>query len=117
MKKLTFLFTVLLFSIKVQSLKTPDFIRRYPELIGEALNQGENHGWQINFNGYGVPIAWRTLTRDEIVAMGPNVTEVVYHDPAELMDYPCYELVEANWQGQVVPGPRLLEIVSILFNL
>ncbi|MEZ5274753.1 MAG: M23 family metallopeptidase [Opitutaceae bacterium] len=104
-------------SIKVQSLKTPDFIRRYPELIGEELNQGESHGWQINFNGYGVPIAWRTLTREEVVVMGPNVTEVVYHDPSELMDYPCYELVEANWQGQVVPGPRLLEIVSILFNL
>jgi len=104
-------------SLKVQSLKTPDFIRRYPELIGESLNQGEIHGWQINFNAYGLPSAWRTLTKDEVVTMGPNVTEVVYHDPTELMAYPCHELVEANWQGTVVPGPRLLEIVNILFDL
>ena len=112
-----FLMQPIAVSLKVQSMKTPDFIRRYPELIGETLNQGESHGWQINFNSYGIPTAWRNLTRDEVVAMGPNLTEVVYHDPAELANYPCYELVESNWQGQVVPSPRLLEIVSILFDL
>lgn len=104
-------------SLKVQSLKKPDFIRRYPDLIGESPNQGEIYGWQINFNAYGLPSAWRTLTKSEVVTMGPNTTEVVYHDPGELVNYPCHELVEANWQGKVVPGPRLLEIVSILFDL
>ena len=105
-------------SLKVQALKSPDFIRRYPSLIGEALSKGKGgHGWQINFNAYGLPTAWRTLTKDEVVGMGPNVTEVVYHDPEELDRYPCHELVEANWQGEVVAGPRLLEIISILFNL
>jgi murein DD-endopeptidase MepM/ murein hydrolase activator NlpD len=104
-------------SLKVQSLKKPDFIRRYPELIGERSNQSEAHGWQINFNAYGFPVAWRTLTKDEVTTMGPNLTEVVYHDSTELMSYPCHELVEANWQGTVVPAPRLLEIVNILFDL
>lgn len=105
-------------SLKVQALKSPDFIRRYPELIGEALNKGKGgHGWQINFNAYGLPTAWRTLSKDEVVGMGPNVTEVVYHDPQELDRYPCHELVEANWQGEVVAGPRLLELIGILFNL
>jgi len=104
-------------SLKVQSLKKPDFIRRYPELIGESSNQSEVHGWQINFNAYGLPSAWRALTKNEVVTMGPNPTEVVYHDPNELSRFPCNELIEANWQGAVVAGPRLLEIVSIIFDL
>ncbi len=112
-----FLMQPIAVSLKIQSLKAPDFIRRYPDLIGEDLNQGSAHGWQINFNAYGLPTAWRTLTKQEVVGMGPNVTEVVYHDPHELGKYRCNELVEANWQGEVVPGPRLLEIVGILFDL
>ena len=103
-------------SLKVQSLKTPDFIRRYPEFIGESPTQGEVYGWQVNFNAHGLSSAWRTLTKDEVITMGPNIPEVVCHDPAELMNYPCHELVEENWQGTVVPGPLLREIVNIIFD-
>lgn len=63
---------------------TPDFVRRYPELVAdggsEATLAEAGGGWEITLNPTGVPFRWRRMATAETVGWKPGEVRIVQVD-------------------------------------
>ncbi len=65
--------------LRIATLRTPDFVLRYPSLLTRPRPIGPVGGWEIRFNWTGVPFSWTPLTASEVAGLPreqPRIIEV-----------------------------------------
>jgi peptidoglycan LD-endopeptidase LytH len=102
--------------VRVATMRVPDFIRRYPDLLTKKMPVGPIGGWEVQCNATGLPFAWTPLTPNEVIGMRPNTARIVAVDAAALRAYRCKKLALPRGGGHV-PGPDLDRILEQVFGL
>lgn len=65
--------------LRIATMRTPDFVTRYPSLLTKPLPIGIVPGWDIKFNWTGLPFSWTPLTAMEVAGIPvdqPRILEV-----------------------------------------
>ena len=70
--------------VRIATVQTPDFVRRYPSLVTKDLPMGLPAGWEIKCSWTGLPVAWTPLTPAEVVGMPSLQPVIVEADAAAL---------------------------------
>lgn len=102
--------------VRIATLRTPDFVRRYPSLVSGAAPIGPAAGWEIRFNWTGLPFAWRPLTAAEAAGLPRNRPEVVEVDAAIERRERSRTLAVRRRDGWT-PGSDLNTVLEQLFGL
>jgi peptidoglycan LD-endopeptidase LytH len=102
--------------VRVATSVTPDFIQRYPALLRKPVPVGLVAGWELECNSTGVPFGWTPLTSIEVMAMRPNVPEIVSAEVALLRAYHCKSIARPRGSGYV-PGADLLTMLQQVFGI
>lgn len=68
--------------VRVATLRTPDFVARYPALMTKPKPFGVIGGWEIAFSWSGLPLAWTPLTAAETAGLPPEKPVLVEVDAA-----------------------------------
>jgi len=67
--------------LRLSTRRVPDFVQRYPSLLTKPMS-ADVAGWEIKFNGTGLPYSWTPLSVMETIGMTPNVPKIVEVDAA-----------------------------------
>lgn len=102
--------------LRIATIKTPDFVTRYPALLTRPLPIGPVAGWEIRFNWTGVPFSWTPLTSMEVVGLRPNQPHVVEVNAARDRKEKSRSLAVQR-RGGWVPGKDLETALQLLFGL
>jgi hypothetical protein len=102
--------------VRVATSRVPDFITRYPALLRRPLPAGPVAGWEIECNATGLPFAWTPLGPTDVMAMRPNIAQIVSVEAAALRAYRCKSLAKPRGAGYV-PGSDLLTMLQQVFGL
>ncbi|HEX9783682.1 MAG TPA: M23 family metallopeptidase [Opitutaceae bacterium] len=102
-------------TVLVRSAFTPDFVRRYPELVDGGPPEAGVAGWEIDFTWFGLPKAWRRLDAKTVAEAPAGKTAVLFHDAALLERFPCQDAVRTR-RGRVSMGGRARDAIEILFT-
>lgn len=102
--------------LRIATIKTPDFVTRYPALLTRPLPVGPVAGWEIRFNWTGVPFSWTPLTSMEVVGLRPNQPHVVEVNAARDRKERSRSLAVQR-RGSWVPGKDLETVLQLLFGL
>lgn len=99
------------FTLQVNSRKVPDFIQRYPHLLGRPIPAGGPRAWEIDFTWYGLPVRWTPLTtspgeRGEV--------RVVWYDEELMTANACRRTLLIR-RGQPVLGAHTERVLELLF--
>jgi peptidoglycan LD-endopeptidase LytH len=100
-------------TVVVRSKRVPDFVTRHPGLVTAPLE--DIAGWQIEFTWYGLPKAWRPLGAEDPAVATVTGRAIVFAEAALLERFPCQKVVSLQG-GAHVPGPKLQEILDLLFT-
>lgn len=103
-------------TVRIKTGKLPDFAQRYPALRPEPLPFRGLAGWEVDFDRFGVPIAWRPLLAEAVSDYRRLEVRVVDFDAAAEADTPCKDLVRRRG-GNPVPGDDLQTNLQLLFGL
>ena len=60
---------VLLLRLRIATIRTPDFVTRYPSLLTKPVSLGVVCGWDIAFNWTGIPFSWTPLSAMEVAGI------------------------------------------------
>lgn len=101
-------------SVVIREEMRPDFVQRYPALVAE-VSPDHLAGWQIDFTWFGLPKYWRPLTDADLAQVPGEEPTIVFHDAKLLERYPCQSVVQMR-RGSALPGPKLRQILAILFS-
>lgn len=101
-------------TLRVATLRVPDFVRRYPSLLRKPIG-GIVAGWEISCNATGLPFAWTPLSANEVIGLRAGEVRVVSADAAVLRAHRCKDLVRVRG-GSYSPGGDLRTIVEQLFG-
>lgn len=101
-------------TVFVRSPRVPDFVERYPGLLGAALPAEDIAGWRIDFTWFGLPKAWWPVVSAEAEAHKTAGREIVFADGALLGRFPCQRVVRTR-NGRHLIGPKLQDALDILF--
>jgi peptidoglycan LD-endopeptidase LytH len=63
--------------LRIATMRTPDFVVRYPSLLTKPLPFGPVAGWEIRFNWTGLPFAWTPLTAAELAGLKAGQPQLV----------------------------------------
>jgi len=102
--------------LRIATIRTPDFVTRYPSLLTKPLPVGPVAGWEIRFNWTGVPFSWTPLTSMEVVALRPNQPQLVEVNAARERREKSRSLAVQR-RGAWVPGKDLETVLQLLFGL
>lgn len=96
----------------------PDFLRRYPSLLGSAPAPvvGFGGGWEIDFGATGVPLRWRRLPASELTGWKTDEVRIVAVDETLLAANRGRDLVKTS-RGRPVPDEDLRTVLELLFGL
>lgn len=101
------------FSLRVFEKKTPNFIKRYPTLVTQPLNQKSIEAWDIDFTWFALPIRWTPLydlnnqsKQIHLTAYNPNV----------FSQYNCTDTITVKKGNAPVHGKVLKKTLSLLFE-
>lgn len=102
--------------LRMATIRTPDFVTRYPSLLTKPLPVGPVAGWEILFNWSGVPFSWTPLTSMEVVGLlrdKPKLVEV----NAALERQQRSKSLAVSRRGNWTPGKDLETVLQLLFGL
>jgi hypothetical protein len=102
-------------TIVTRATRVPDFVTRYPGLVAAPAPAEGLAGWQIEFTWFGVPKLWRPLAENDAALSGVTGREIVFADADLLERFPCQNVARTQG-GRHVPGPKLQEILDLLFT-
>lgn len=102
--------------LRIATIRTPDFVTRYPALLTRPLPVGPVAGWEIRFNWTGVPFSWTPLTSMEVVGLRPNQPHVVEVNAARDRKERSRSLAVQR-RGSWVPAKDLETVLQLLFGL
>jgi hypothetical protein len=64
-------------TLRIATLRTPDFVTRYPSVLTKELPFGPVGGWEIKFTWTGIPFAWTPLTAAEVIGLPRDQPRIV----------------------------------------
>jgi hypothetical protein len=102
-------------TVRIATLRVPDFVRRYPSLVtkhGPMLIAG----WEVGFDWTGLPCRWTPLDAAAVKGMRPNQVQILSVDAATEKREKSKVLVVSR-RGQWEPGEDLLSVLQLLFGL
>ena len=102
--------------LRIATNRVPDFIRRYPVLRVGEIPEEPTAGWEVAFNGFGVPFSWRALVPSEVDGYKPNEVRIVATDDAVLRACRCKDLTR-KVRGRLQPDDDLQAALQLLFGL
>ena len=102
--------------LRIATIRTPDFVARYPSLLTRPLPVGPVAGWEIRFNWTGVPFSWTPLTSMEVVTLRPNQPQIVEVNAVRERREKSRSLAVQR-RGSWVPGKDLETVLQLLFGL
>ncbi|MCF3648308.1 M23 family metallopeptidase [Synoicihabitans lomoniglobus] len=102
--------------VRIATTKTPDFVKRYPSLVGATVPAGDLAGWEISFNQHGVPFAWRALRKAAVKDYKRLESRVVWRDSDALRACRCKDLVRKRW-GHYRPDSDMQRNLQLLLGL
>ena len=103
-------------TVRIATLRTPDFVLRYPSLMTKELPLAPVAGWEIKFNWTGVPIAWTPLTVAETVGL-PREQARVINVNAEVERRQRSKTLVVSRRGSWVVGKDLETVLQQLFGV
>lgn len=96
---------------------TPDFLRRYPELVAEPLREGEPvTAWEVDFTWNQVPIRWVARYAADGVVGTPGTLQVLAYDPQVLQSCRCRSSLEIEPGGKVKLGENLRTTLELVLG-
>jgi hypothetical protein len=102
--------------VRVAASRTPDFIKRYPELLRKEIPLGLLGGWEIQFSATGVPFAWTPLTPAQMGGQRAGSVQILAVDAAALRRNRGKSLAVAKGSGHV-PGRDLTTALQLVLGL
>jgi hypothetical protein len=103
-------------TVRIATLRTPDFIMRYPSLLTKELPLGPVAGWELKCGWTGVPVAWTPLSVSEVIGLPrdqPRITAV----NAEALRRQRSKSVAVSRGGGWMPGKDLQTVLEQLFGV
>jgi murein DD-endopeptidase MepM/ murein hydrolase activator NlpD len=64
-------------TLRIATIRTPDFVTRYPSVLTKELPLGPVGGWEIKFDWTGIPFAWTPLTAIEAIGLVRDQPRIV----------------------------------------
>ncbi|MBC7369266.1 MAG: M23 family metallopeptidase [Undibacterium sp.] len=64
-------------TLRIATIRTPDFVLRYPSLVTKELPLGPVAGWEIKCNWTGIPVGWTPLTANEVIGLARDQARIV----------------------------------------
>ncbi len=103
-------------TIQIKTSQIPSFVQRYPRLIlGETLPTKPITGWQIEFSTGGLPKQWTPLYTPLPELKHKGSIRLISYDAALLKQNPGLKLIQWNNKGNTTIGPKLKQIINLLF--
>ena len=101
--------------LRVATLRTPDFVTRYPPLLTKPLPLGPVAGWEIQFNWTGIPFAWTPLAAADVVGLKPEQPLLVGVNAA-IERRERSKTLAVSRRGTWTPGKDLETALQLLFG-
>ncbi|HET7537327.1 MAG TPA: M23 family metallopeptidase, partial [Candidatus Didemnitutus sp.] len=103
--------------VRVVTTRVPDFIQRYPALLGKPLpTVGLVGGWDLECNSTGLPFRWTPLTTADVAGARAGSVQILSADAVALRAYHCKSLVRTH-RGDNIPGADLETILQQMFGV
>ncbi len=102
--------------LKIATVRTPDFVQRYPSLLTRPLPLGLVSGWEIRFNWTGLPFSWTPLAPDEVAGLRPHDPQIIEVNSAVERRERSRSLAVQR-RGAWEPGRDLETVLQQLFGL
>lgn len=102
--------------LRIATLRTPDFVTRYPALVKGADPAEGRAGWEISVNATGVPFAWRPLGPGEVSGYKPDEVRIIEVNTQGAHAGRCKALVVTR-RGRSEPAKDLATVLQQLFGL
>jgi hypothetical protein len=99
---------------RIATLRTPDFVRRYPSLVTKHRPM-IIAGWEVGFNWTGLPCRWTPLDVNAVKGMRPNQVRITSVDAATEKREKSKTLAIFR-HGQWEPGEDLQSVLQLLFG-
>jgi murein DD-endopeptidase MepM/ murein hydrolase activator NlpD len=103
-------------TVRIATLRTPDFVTRYPSLLTKPLPLGPVGGWEIKFSWTGLPIAWTPLSALEVAGL-PRDQPRILSVNAEAERRQRSKTLAVSRRGAWAVGKDLETVLQQLFGL
>lgn len=103
-------------TVRIATLRTPDFVTRYPSLLTKPLPLGPVGGWEIKFSWTGLPIAWTPLSAIEVAGL-PRDQPRIMSVNAEIERRQRSKTLAVSRRGSWAVGKDLETVLQQLFGL
>jgi murein DD-endopeptidase MepM/ murein hydrolase activator NlpD len=102
-------------TLRIATMRTPDFVTRYPALLTKELPLGPVAGWEIKFAWTGLPVAWTPLTSLETLGLARDLPRIISVDAEVEKRQRSKSLAVAKGGGWAV-GNDLEPVLQLLFG-
>jgi murein DD-endopeptidase MepM/ murein hydrolase activator NlpD len=103
-------------TVRIATMRTPDFVTRYPSLLTKPLPLGPVGGWEIKFSWTGLPIAWTPLSALEVAGL-PRDQPRILSVNAEVERRQRSKILAVSRRGAWAVGKDLETVLQQLFGL
>ncbi len=101
------------FTLRINTRKTPNFIRRYPSLQKGEISDRTLVGWDVDFTGFGLPVGWKPLSNDGLLEpWKENRVILLDSKPGNGIRFSCRNTISAD--GSM--GSHLSQVLELLFK-
>jgi hypothetical protein len=102
-------------TLRIATLRTPDFVTRYPALLTKELPLGPVAGWEIKFAWTGLPVAWTPLTSLETLGLARELPRIISVNAEVEKRQRSKSLAVAKGGGWAI-GKDLETVLQLLFG-
>lgn len=102
-------------TLRIATMRTPDFVTRYPALLTKRLPLGPVAGWEIKFAWTGLPVAWTPLTSLETLGLARDLPRIISVNAEVEKRQRSKSLAVAKGGGWAV-GKDLEAVLQLLFG-
>ena len=103
-------------TLRIATLRTPDFVQRYPALLTKEMPLGPVAGWEIKFSWTGLPFAWTPLSAQEVVGLPRDQARILAVN-AEVERRQRSKSLAVSQRGTWKIGKDLETVLQQLFGL
>jgi len=103
-------------TLRIATLRTPDFIQRYPALLTKELPLGPVAGWEIKCSWTGLPFAWTPLSAAEVIGLPRDQPRILAVN-AEVERRQRSKSLAVSQRGTWKIGKDLETVLQQLFGL
>lgn len=102
-------------TLRIATLRTPNFVTRYPSLLTKPLPLAVS-GWEIKCSWTGLPFSWTPLTAAEVASLPSNEPQIIAVN-AELERRQRSKSLAVLKRGKWTVGKDLETVLQQLFGL